>query len=146
MEEKMRGPENAQTKHTYVNDMDIDGGGLNGFGMALDLGAEYKLDKDWTFSAALLDFGFISWNNNIVASTNGERTFTTDKYIFHIAENADNKFGFCSEHCCDSLEDTANRGRVHCNICFLADGFAEPIAHYTAIGGPDILDANLQCA
>ncbi len=93
MEEKMRGPENAQTKHTYVNDMDIDGGGLNGFGMALDLGAEYKLDKDWTFSAALLDFGFISWNNNIVASTNGERTFTTDKYIFNIDENADNKFG-----------------------------------------------------
>lgn len=43
---------------------DIDYGdndlGPTGFGMAIDLGATYKLNDAWTFSASLLDLGFIS--------------------------------------------------------------------------------------
>lgn len=87
-----RGPEGHKTSHTYVNGADVDGTGLNGFGLALDLGAQYKLNEDWEFSAALLDLGFISWSNNMQASTNGERHFTTDQYIFNPDDDADNSF------------------------------------------------------
>lgn len=91
-EDKMRGAEGEQTQHTYVSDVDLDNTGLNGFGLAIDLGAEYKLNEDWTFSASLLDFGFIKWNNNMVASTNGDRTFETDKYIFNVDDDKSNSF------------------------------------------------------
>ena len=87
-ETKLRGAEGEQTAHTYVNDIDIDGYGLSGFGLAIDLGAEFTLDERWKFSAALLDFGFISWSNNMVASTNGDRYFNTDTYLFNFDEDA----------------------------------------------------------
>lgn len=88
-----RGPEGHQTPHTYVNDVDVDGAGINGFGLAVDLGAEYKHNDDWKFSAALLDLGFISWSNNMVASTNGDRTFSLDSHTFNADKDADNSFG-----------------------------------------------------
>jgi len=53
--------------YKYVNDVDVSGTGINGFGMAVDLGAVYKLNNDWSFSASLLDLGFISWSNNMQA-------------------------------------------------------------------------------
>lgn len=87
-----RGPEDQQTKHTYVNDAKIDGAGLNGFGLAVDLGAEYKLNDDWKLSLALLDLGFISWSNNMKASTNGDRTFSLNKYVFNADKDAPNSF------------------------------------------------------
>ena len=79
---------NEDTNREYVNGMSFDGAGLNGFGMALDLGAEFKPNQDWAFSLALLDFGFISWNNNMVASTGGDQSFTTDAYSFNVDEDA----------------------------------------------------------
>ena len=46
----------------YVDNIEHSGGGgLAGFGAAVDLGAAYKLGRDFTLSAALLDLGFISW-------------------------------------------------------------------------------------
>lgn len=86
-----------------VNDFDVDGFGMNGFGMAVDLGAEYKLNDTWRFSAALLDFGFISWSNNMVATTNGDKTFTTDKYSFSFDEENDNNFEDQVENMGDEL-------------------------------------------
>ena len=47
-----------------VNDVEIDKFGLDGFGLAFDLGGVYKIDHEWTVSAALLDIGFISWSND----------------------------------------------------------------------------------
>ena len=69
-EKEYKDPERGTYKR--VNDVDVDGGGLGGFGMAVDLGAVYKLNDDWTFSAALLDLGFISWSNNVTAVNSGE--------------------------------------------------------------------------
>lgn len=92
MEQKQRGPEGQQTMHSYVNDVDIDGAGPNGFGLALDLGAEFRLNDDWRFSASLLDLGFISWNETHQASTNGDREFQTDKYIFDFDDEAYHSF------------------------------------------------------
>ncbi len=81
---------NNPNKGTYerVNDVDVDGGGLGGFGMAFDLGAVYKLNDDWTFSAALLDLGFISWSNDMMAASSGE-PFEFDGFR-DVAINRDN--------------------------------------------------------
>lgn len=51
------------------DNIDLDSPGLSGFGMAVDLGATYKLREDLTLSAAILDLGFISWSNTIKAKT-----------------------------------------------------------------------------
>lgn len=83
---------NKNTNHRYVNGADIDGTGLNGFGMAFDFGAVYHPSRDWTISLALLDLGFINWNNNMLASTCGDKTFNTDRYTFNVDDNATNSF------------------------------------------------------
>lgn len=90
-ETSMRGPHDAHP-HTYVSGADIDGAGLNGYGIAFDFGAVYRLTDDLSLSASLLDVGCIGWKNNMVASTNGLRTFDTDKYIFNVDEEAENCF------------------------------------------------------
>lgn len=82
------------TGNYYVNGADVDGSGVGGFGIAFDLGAVYTPEvlPDWEFSAAFLDLGFISWSNNMLATTNGEKTFNTDKYTFNVDDNATNSF------------------------------------------------------
>ena len=84
---------NKNTGHRYVNGIDVDNTGLNGFGMAIDLGAVYETPlKGLTVSLALLDLGFISWSNDVLASTNGVKTFTTDRYTFNPDDDAPNSF------------------------------------------------------
>lgn len=55
-------------QYDKINDVDVDGGGLGGFGMAVDLGGVYKINDDWTVSASVLDLGFISWSDNARAA------------------------------------------------------------------------------
>ncbi len=74
---------NDDAHREYVSGMEIDGTGLNGFGLGFDLGAVYKW-QDFKFSAALLDLGFISWSNTSVATTNGLREVQTSKYEFDV--------------------------------------------------------------
>lgn len=54
-------------EYETIDDIDFDGVGLGGFGMAVDLGGVYKINDDWTVNAALLDLGFIGWSNNVTA-------------------------------------------------------------------------------
>lgn len=70
----------TESRGTYdhIDDVDVDGGGIGGFGMAVDLGAVYTMEN-WQFSAALMDLGFISWSNDMYA-TNREKTFTFDGF------------------------------------------------------------------
>ncbi len=82
---------NDKSGAEYVSGADVDKFGLNGFGMGLDLGAEYKWN-DFTFSAAVLDFGFMSWGKTQWASTNGNKTVTTDAYVFNADDDASNSF------------------------------------------------------
>ncbi len=58
---------NNPNNGTYetIDDVEVDGAGIGGFGMAFDLGAEYKINDDWRVSAAVLDLGFINWSNNV---------------------------------------------------------------------------------
>lgn len=74
---------NEDANRWYVNGAELDGTGLNGFGLGFDLGAQYKW-QDFRFSAAILDLGFISWNNTSVASTQGVREVQTSKYEFDV--------------------------------------------------------------
>lgn len=92
IEEKERGAEGEKVMHRYVSGVDDTSWGINGFGMAVDLGATYKLDDNWTFSASLLDLGFLGWNTNYTASTDGDRTINTDKYNFNVDDDASNSF------------------------------------------------------
>lgn len=79
------------TPREYVSGAEIDNFKINGFGMAFDLGAQYEW-RDFKFSAAALDLGFISWGKTQWASTDGTRTFETDAYTFNVDGNADNSF------------------------------------------------------
>ena len=82
---------NERTGHTYVSGVDNTKWGIAGFGVGVDLGAEYKLDN-WDFSAAILNLGSIRYSSNYTASTDGEKSVETDKYSFNIDEDAVNSF------------------------------------------------------
>lgn len=64
----------------YIDNLDWDGYKVGGFGMAIDLGATYRLNQDWDFGLAFNDIGFVNWSHNIQASTRGNRTFSTSDY------------------------------------------------------------------
>lgn len=67
---------NIEGSGTYerVNNVDLDGVGVGGFGMAIDLGGVYEINEDWTVSASVLDLGFISWTNDML-SENRSKSF-----------------------------------------------------------------------
>ena len=69
----------SRGKYRIVDDVDVDGAGIGGFGMAVDLGGIYRIDDDWTVSASVLDLGFISWKNNMQA-VNRSETFVFDGF------------------------------------------------------------------
>lgn len=66
-----------------VKDVKVKGAGLGGFGMAIDLGAEFKLNDDWKFSAALLDLGFISWNTSAKALASGNQSIDMNEFSYN---------------------------------------------------------------
>ena len=65
----------------YVDEIEHSGAtGFSGFGAAIDLGASYKLGRNVTLSAALLDLGFISWGkgNTIKGVSDFDRVYDFD--------------------------------------------------------------------
>lgn len=81
-----------KSQRDYVSGVNLDDGyKLNGFGMGLDLGAEYKW-RDFSFSLSVLDFGFMRWGHTLHASTDGSQEINTDAYIFNVDDQADNSF------------------------------------------------------
>lgn len=75
-----------------VNGMNLDGVGLNGFGLGIDLGAEYKVMEGLTVSAAVTDLGFINWNNRMMAKSYDNNKFSTDGYLFSLDDEKPNNF------------------------------------------------------
>lgn len=85
---------NDKTGREYVSGANLDGDGSigpNGFGLAFDLGAEYRW-TDFTFSIAATDLGFISFSNTRHATTNGDQTINTNAYTFNADDDATNSF------------------------------------------------------
>lgn len=115
-EETLRGAKGEETRHRYVSGVKDTKWGVDGFGFAFDLGAEYKIDDQWSVSAAVLDLGFMNWNNNYVASTNGEKTVHTDTHIFSLDDDADKSFEREGDRLAEDLaklyelEDNGNTG------------------------------------
>ncbi|MDE6230251.1 MAG: hypothetical protein K2M37_01355 [Muribaculaceae bacterium] len=75
----------------YVSGVDMNGSGsvgVNGFGMAFDLGASYDWN-DFNFSLAFNDIGWISYFNTKKASTNGSHSISSNDYIFNVSDDKD---------------------------------------------------------
>ncbi len=72
---------NDASKGNYdkIDDVDVDGVGLGGFGMAVDLGGVYQVNRNLTVSASVLDLGFISWSNSVKA-VNRSNSFEFDGF------------------------------------------------------------------
>lgn len=83
----------ANPPREYVSGANLNNFGLNGFGLGFDLGATYEYDggrfNRWKFSAAVLDLGFISWNQTHLASTDGTIDFKTNDYVFDVVGDDD---------------------------------------------------------
>ena len=104
--EKTKEYKQKSGSYRYVNDVDVDGGGLSGMGLAVDLGAVYQINEDWKVSAALLDLGFISWSNDWLARNMTEKAYFNG---FHdIDVYADKPFKEQGDSYLDQLADFAN--------------------------------------
>ncbi len=80
--------------------LEMDSYKVSGYGMAIDLGATYRLNQDWDFALAFNDLGFINWNTNVRFGTFGEHTFSTADYKID-PDNFEDSFDAMT----DALED-----------------------------------------
>ncbi len=97
---------NAPDGRPRVDGLDDVGFGMPGFGMALDLGATYKLNDDLTLSAAVTDLGFINWSKVKQASSRGDYSFKGFENIYAGSGGADSeKLGDQFEAMGDDLEE-----------------------------------------
>lgn len=79
--------------------------GINGVGLAFDLGMSYEILKDFTVSASVLDLGFMVWNKNIKATTSGDPfIFDGFKDLSVTDENAPNGLDTQLDNLTDDLE------------------------------------------
>lgn len=87
------------------DDIDFDDNDLGptGFGLSVDLGATYKLDDAWTFSASVLDLGFISWKNTTKGTMTKE--FSFDGFTEISVKDDDNNGGGKLDKQLDQLGD-----------------------------------------
>lgn len=104
-ETEMRGPEGQQTPHTYVSDVELKKTGLNGMGVAVDLGFTYNIGKGLKIGAAVTDLGFINWNNNLLISTDGAHTMSTDEFVFSVDNDDEDSFENVGERLGNALDD-----------------------------------------
>ncbi len=115
---------NKQGKE-YVSGMNLDGDGSigpNGFGMAFDLGASYEW-RDFQFSAAALDLGWISYGKTCYASTNGTQTINTDAYTFNVSDDSEHSFSKewkAMRNDLDKLYQLTDNGEIGCRAYGLA--------------------------
>ena len=96
------------TYYKYVNDLNVDGAGIGGVGLAIDLGATYKLNDDWNFSAALLDLGFISWSNDVQARNLNDKFEFEGFYDTEVSKSSPNSFQKKGDKYSDQMAEFAN--------------------------------------
>lgn len=85
----------------YIDNYDVDGVGLAGFGAGIDLGASYRLTDKITLSGALLDFGFISWGSGVYGVSDGSFNFDGFDLAIDGSNNMNDQFDALTE----DLED-----------------------------------------
>ena len=111
--------EGNRIPQTYHHDtgIDIDGDGLGGFGLGLDLGGVYEFKDcsvEWLdglkASLALTDLGFISWSNTLKAESSG-KPFEFDGLQMGYKDknnDGDRSFDNGADDVSDNLMDFAN--------------------------------------
>ena len=104
-----------QGGYEQVNGLRPGGFGIHGTGLAIDGGVTLKPDNHWTFSAAIIDLGFIAWFRSRKAENNGE-TFSFDGFKDIAVEKSDdnslkNQWNSLHDDLMDliHLEDKGNR-------------------------------------
>ena len=95
-------------QYEKIDDVDVDGAGLGGFGMALDLGAVYKINDDWTVSASLLDLGFISWSNDVQAANKSKSFEFNGFHDTSVTSDGNNTIDNQSDKYSDQITDFIN--------------------------------------
>ena len=132
-------------KYQRVDGVDIDGAGLGGFGLGLDLGGIYEFKDcsvEWLnglkASLAITDLGFISWSNGIVAESSGDK-FEFDGFNGLDLKSGDDKVTFDdqSDKYADDLKDFANLenkgdngGSTHALAATMRFGLEYPLPMY----------------
>lgn len=97
---------NAPDGRRRVKGLDDISFGLPGFGLALDLGATYKLTDDLTLSAGITDLGFIGWSKTQKASSKGDYTFDGfEKFRVNSSDKSTDRLGPQLEDLGDDLEE-----------------------------------------
>lgn len=99
-------PDNGE--YEKVSDIDVDGFGLGGFGMAVDLGAVYQIDEDWRVSASVLDLGFISWSENAQAVNRSDRFEFDGFHDISVNDGAGVSFDDQADNYGDQITDFIN--------------------------------------
>ena len=69
----------SEATYDHINDVDVDGFGISGFGAAIDAGAIYKVNDDFTVNASIRDLGAIVWSSDYRA-TNDAKSFIFDGF------------------------------------------------------------------
>jgi hypothetical protein len=82
LESSLGGMKFSKNTDDYINDFELDGFGIAGYGGAIDLGVAYRALDNLAFSAAVNDLGFISWSksNTHVFSAETNREYGTENY------------------------------------------------------------------
>lgn len=103
-------PKEGEEDKVDFDNTDIDGFGLNGLGVAFDLGVEWDLGKQGlvdglSINAALLDLGFIKWKNVGIAKNNGKPFEFTGYDNIKIGDGEGDAFDDQSDTYGDKLEE-----------------------------------------
>lgn len=117
------------------DDIDYDKFGLAGFGLGFDLGATYQLLPDLQLSAAVLDLGFVRWNNTVKGHTLKNKTWTFDGFKNVALDKDDPNYENNSldeqlDDIWDGLEDVVNFHKT-----------AEKSSHTTALAATVLVGA-----
>ena len=94
--------------HVDLGETDIDGGGIGGFGLGVDMGAEYEVIDGLKVSAGINDLGFINWSNNWLLKQK-KGTFTFDGFHdIQVKDNSGRSFGDQMDEYGDQMSDFIN--------------------------------------
>lgn len=93
-----------------LDNLDMSGFGLAGFGLGLDLGGVYRITDEATVSLAITDIGFISWNDCSIAENRNEEFIYNGFDNIGVEDNPDgsNDFDDAADDIKDSLQDLVN--------------------------------------
>ena len=103
-------PDDITTRDLEAEDFKNYGTSFSNPGLAADLGAVYKIDDRWTFSAALNNLGYIKWNKDL-----NNLTFNGTYNFDGISINASNRDSLddAFDEILDSIKNVVNFNTTH---------------------------------